>query len=142
MKMEQDRKPSALAALFIIVPEPADMVVIFLHPNDTDILMTETEPSLTDVCQTIEGGIDRLMNISREGYRNGSGRRVLPRYPRLLREEWNKKLVGKRRSPEDAEGDAMVSLALRFGCASSWTVCSAFCYQVAVVKNQKRWRGA
>lgn len=101
-------KPSALAEMFTKAPETADTVVKHLDPNDTERLMTEVEPALTFFCRTSGGGLDRLVRISREGRHQRKHLRRLPSLPRLLREEWQRKLIGRRLVSEEMEGDDTV----------------------------------
>jgi hypothetical protein len=110
MEMNIDRypKPSALATMFMSVPEIADTVVKHLDPHDTVRLMTRTEPALTIFCHSSGGGIDRLLDISGEGKRKRDILRRLPSLPRLLEEEWQRKLIGKRLVAKKVEDDDTV----------------------------------
>lgn len=103
-----DPEPSALAMMFMRVPEVADLVVKHLDPHDIVRLMTKTEPALTLFCQFCGGGIDRLLEISLEGKRKRDRLRRLPSLPRLLEEEWQRKLIGKRLVAKKVEADDTV----------------------------------
>lgn len=70
--------------------------------------MMKTEPALTLFCQSSGGGIDRLLDISVEGKRKRDTLRRLPSLPRLLEEEWQRKLIGKRLVAKKVEADDAV----------------------------------
>ncbi len=89
-------------------PEIADTVVKHLDPRDTVRLMTRTEPALTIFCHSSGGGIDRLLDISGEGKRKRDILRRLPSLHRLLEEEWQRKLIGKRLVAKKVEDDDTV----------------------------------
>ena len=100
--------PSALAVLFMKMPEVAELVVKELDPADTKVLMLGTELAITTFCLRYGGGIDRYVDISREGKKRRNARERLPNLPRLLADKWWQKLLGKRLIAEDAIGDEMV----------------------------------
>ena len=106
--MCQRPKPSALAETFTRVPETADLVVKHLDPRETESLMKKIEPALYFFSKTSGGGLDRLMRISREGKWKRRALRRLPDLPRLLQEDWQKILEGKRLVIEKAEDDDTV----------------------------------
>lgn len=93
------------------MPEVADLVVRNLDPPDVEDLMLKTEPALISFCQGSGGGINRFLRISVEGRLERRLRRQLPSLPRLLKEEWQEKLLGKRLIAEDAQTDDMVWLS-------------------------------
>ncbi len=106
-------RPLRLIAIFNQVPEVADLVVKELDSSETAWLMTKTDPGLTAFCEGAGGGLDRFRAISRVGKRERKRISRLPSLPRLLGEEWQKKLIGKRLVDEDEEGDETVGKAFQ-----------------------------
>lgn len=119
--------PSPLADLFTKHPRIADLVVRELDPVDTVDLMTKTEPALFLFCQGSEGGLDRLVEISRKGTYGRRMMRKMPSLPRLLEGEWRGKLLGKRLVAEEAQGDDGVGLSLSLSLSHvSWVAATVF----------------
>lgn len=105
---------SKIASLFFKVPKTAELVVYELSVNDTTQLLLYTEPAIYHFCRGPGGGFDRFLKICREGKRYRWNQNRLPDPPRLLVEQWQRKLLGKRLVDEDAESSEDVCLSISF----------------------------
>lgn len=107
-------QPSKLALLFLKVPETAELIVYELSVSETTQLLLYTEPAIYNFCRGPGGGFDRFVKICRKGKRYRWDQNRLLEPPRLLVEQWQRRLLGKRLVGDDAEGGEDVGLGVEF----------------------------
>lgn len=105
---------SRIASLFCAVPSTAELIVYELSLDETTQLLLYTEPAIYHFCRGPGGGFDRFLRICGEGKRYRWHQNRLPDPPRLLVEEWQRKLLGKRLVDEDSERSEDVCLGIPF----------------------------
>lgn len=110
---------SKIASLFFKVPQTAELIVYELSVDDTTQLLLYTEPAIYHFCRGPGGGFDRFLKICREGKRYRWNRNRLPDPPRLLVEQWQRKLLGKHLVDEDAERSEDVCPCISFLLSST-----------------------
>ena len=116
MASKSPPQPLRLANLFAKVPHIADLVVRELEPSDVEDLLMNTDPALSSFCNGSGGGIDHFIDISTRAHQERKRLRKLPSLPRLLEEEWRKRLVGKKMIAEHLQSDEMVGNSFLFCC--------------------------
>lgn len=83
-----------------------------LNVNEATKFLLYTEPAIYQFCHGLGGGFRRFLRICREGKFYRWKKRQLPDPPRLLVEQWQSKLIGKRLVDADAEPSEDVSSLL------------------------------
>lgn len=117
-------QPSKLASLFLKVPETAELIVYELSVSETTQLLVYTEPAIYNFCRGPCGGFDRFAKICRKGKRYRWDQNRLLEPPRLLVEQWQRRLLGKRLVDEDGESTEDVGLGVAYLFYSYGAACN------------------